>query len=140
MLSKNAELKQHEGPGLGEVGLRWGGEGQLTAGPRVPFRLLVTACPPRNVLFKTRLSSNAAYCNNKRTSSAVCEDAHAATLGDSRGWYGSKPPGWTHDQQLTHVSHTRRSLTCSRASLWNSCGCLDKRNMYRKSRDLLQNL
>lgn len=60
----------------------WGGS---TAGPGVPFRLLVTACPLRNVLFKTRLSSNAAYCNNKRTSSAVCEDAHAATPGDSGG-------------------------------------------------------
>lgn len=33
MLSKKAEIKQCEGPGLGEVGLRQGGEGQLTAGP-----------------------------------------------------------------------------------------------------------
>lgn len=39
--------------------------GQLTVSPGVPFRLLVTACPARNVFFKTRLSSNAGYYNGK---------------------------------------------------------------------------
>lgn len=67
-------------------GRSWeGGEGQLTVGPGVPFRLLVTACPVRNVFFKTRLSSAAGHYNNKRTSSAVWEDANAATLDRSRG-------------------------------------------------------
>lgn len=62
-------------------------------GPVVPFRLLVTACPSRNVFFKTRLSSNAGYYNNKRTSSAFWEDASTAALDDSRGRHGCEPPG-----------------------------------------------
>lgn len=69
------------GASNGEMsGLGRGGEGQLAVSPGVPFRLLVTACPARNVFFKTRLSSNAGYYNNKRTSSAVWEDASVATL------------------------------------------------------------
>lgn len=58
----------------------------------------MTACPARNVFFKTRLSSNAAYYNNKRTSSAVCEDASTATLDDSRGQSGSEPPAEKRQQ------------------------------------------
>lgn len=44
-----------------------GGDGQLTVNLGVPFRLLVTcACPARNVLFKTRLSSNAGYYSDEK--------------------------------------------------------------------------
>lgn len=62
-------------------------------GSQAPFRLLVPGCLARNVFFKTRLSSNAACYNNERTSSAVFEDASAATLVDSRGQFGCEPPG-----------------------------------------------
>lgn len=64
-------------------------------GPQAPFRLPVTCCLARNVFFKTRLSSNAACYNNERTSSAVFEDASAASLVDSRGQFGCEPPGWS---------------------------------------------
>lgn len=59
----------------------------------MPFRLLVTPRPARNVFFKTRFSSNAGYYNNKGTHSAVLEDASAATLDDRRGQREIKAAG-----------------------------------------------
>ncbi len=91
-----------------------GGEGQLTVGPGVPFRLLVTACPARNVFFKTCLSSNAGYYNNKRTSSAVWEDANTATLHDSQS--KAMPTSVKYCGQLkSGVTDTEaeRPLTCA---------------------------
>lgn len=82
---KAFEIKQCEGPRLGKAGFAQGGEGQLTEDLQVPFRLLVTACLARNVFFHTHLSNNAAYHNNKRTSSGVCEDTSMATQHESRG-------------------------------------------------------
>lgn len=42
-------------------------------------------------VFKSRLSSNAGRYDDRRTSSAVREDANAATLDDSGGLIGTGP-------------------------------------------------
>lgn len=75
----------------------------------------MTARPVRNVFFKTCLSSNAAYYNKKRTSSAVCEDASAATLDESRGQYGSEPPG-EKQQQAGDSLKTHNQRLCQTVS------------------------